>query len=384
MFRQIVGFTQLASEVVCWSHENKDVFPLDNIPVRVLSFDPSPQNASRRWLGRLRNLRRGNYHGAAGAEFNALVGATRKSKPSVILCHFGHIALRVLPVALKCRLPLVAHFHGWDVSSSLRNRWYRWSLLRCLRKFSAIIVVGSHQRRWVLEQGVPEHRVHLIPCGVPTDFFSPASNTVSRKRLRIIAVSRLVAWKGLQESIRAFAAACDCGVDAELHIVGDGPQRAELNSVVADLKLERRVSFHGVRGPSEVRQLLSESDIFLQHSVTDPSGWCEGFGVSLAEAASMGLPVVATRSGGIPDQVVDSETGILVTERDVPAMARAICRLVNDPDLRVRMGRAGRKRMIEHFNTAQQIEKLEHVLLDAAASFDGRSSVDESSPGSFL
>jgi glycosyltransferase involved in cell wall biosynthesis len=263
-------------------------------------------------------------------------------------------------------VPLVAHFHGLDVSSALRNRWYRSSLLRHLHRFAAIVVVGSHQRRWMIQQGVTEKRIHLIPCGVPTAFFTPATEREASNRLRILAVSRLVPWKGIEESIRAFALARQSGIDAELEVVGDGTQRTELEALADHLGLQAHIRFSGPLGPADVRRCMSRSDVFVQHSLTHASGWCEGFGVSLAEAASMGLPVVATRSGGIPDQVIDGQTGFLVEERDVSAMADALVRLATDPELRKRLGAAGRQRMIECFDTTHQIAHLEQVMLDAA------------------
>src|SRR5690606_39210585 len=116
---------------------------------------------------------------------------------------FGQIALRILPLATMGGIPLVAHFHGLDLSSLLRNRWYRWSLLRCLSSFDAIVVVGSHQRKWLVEHGADPEKVYLIPCGVPTSDFQPLPRPAG-EQCRFIAVSRLVEGKGLEFSLRAF------------------------------------------------------------------------------------------------------------------------------------------------------------------------------------
>jgi len=184
--------------------------------------------------------------------------------------------------------------------------------------------------------------------------------------MRFVAVSRLVRWKGVEETIRAFAQVRKKLGEVSLEIVGDGPQENHLRSLVAELQLDRDVHFHGARSPEQVREILTRSDVFVQHSLTDENGWVEGFGVSLAEAASVSLPIVATESGGIPDQVLDGETGILIKERDVSAMAEAMCRLATDPELRRRLGSAGQERMVRDFDSAGQIAKLEDVLLAAA------------------
>jgi glycosyltransferase involved in cell wall biosynthesis len=103
--------------------------------------------------------------------------------------------------------------------------------------------------------------------------------------------------------------------------------------------------------------------VFLQHSMNGSNGWVEGFGVSIAEAASSGLPVIVTECGGIPDQVVNQETGLIVPQGDVQAMSDAMLRLARDAALRSRMGRAGRQRAVACFDARRQIERLEDVLL---------------------
>lgn len=371
--RQVLGFSRIRPEVVCWEREPSELHPMPGVPIHQLPYTADPTDSARRWIIRLQNAANGNYYGSVGAEAKSLRSLIRASGAEVILCHFGHTALRVLPAARACGVPVVAHFHGLDVSSALRNRWYRASLLRSLPRFAGIVVVGSHQRKWMTDHGVPAHRIHLIPCGVPTAFFTPAARSPASGRIVVSAVCRLVPWKGVAETIRAIALARRQGADVELRVAGTGSQRAELENLVQQLNLSDRVVFLGAQTAEQVRELFTRSDIFVQHSLTSETGWQEGFGVSLAEAAAMGLPVLATRSGGIPDQVVDGVTGVLVKERDILAMGEAITRLAADADLRHRLGQAGRARMIQHFDTDRQVERLEDVMLDAAHASRNRS-----------
>lgn len=284
-------------------------------------------------------------------------------KPRVMLCHFGSTALRMLPVAQKRDIPLVAHFHGHDLSSSLRNRWYRWSLLHALEHFSAIVVVGSHQKKWMIEHGVPKERVHIIPCGVPTQVFKHKVRQPS-KGMQFICVCRLVEGKGVEYCIRAFANVVKEMINGRLIIIGDGPLESDLKALVHELRLDECVTFAGLVCPDRVRDLLSESDVFIQHSIVSSTGCVEGFGVSVAEAAATGLPIVATRCGGIVDQVIDGKTGFLVEQKDYKSMAERMLQLACDAELRQKMGQEGRKRMIKHFDTKGQIAKLEEVLLN--------------------
>jgi glycosyltransferase involved in cell wall biosynthesis len=104
----------------------------------------------------------------------------------------------------------------------------------------------------------------------------------------------------------------------------------------------------------------------VQHSISHSSGWVEGFGVTIVEAAAAGLPVVVSRSGGIGPQVLHGKTGFLVQEGDVASMAKAMIDLAESPELRTRMGMQGRRHVECHFDTPRQVEKLENVLLSVA------------------
>ena len=362
-WRQIRLFSRVRPEIISWTHENADDFPLGEVPIRLLDTKEDPNEGKGRWWWRVRNLPSGNFYGTQGEELEKIVAMWRESRPDVVLCHFGHVGLRFLPAARQLGIPVVVHFHGHDIGSGLDNRWYRWSLRRSLPGFAAAVCVGSHQRKRLIQLGMPEDRTHLIPCGVPTAEFTPPPRNPNNESLQFICVSRLIEWKGQHIAIDAFADIAEKIPGAKLVIVGDGPDEDSLRQKTRKLGVAERVEFTGSCSPESVKQHLRQSDVFLQHSLTHPSGWGEGFGVSIAEASSTGLPVVVTPCGGIADQVVDGETGIIVPERDRAAMARAMLELATSPDLRRQMGEAGRKRMAEQFDTNLQVEKLEDVLL---------------------
>lgn len=366
LWRQVAGINRLQAHVICWVYEGGDINNAD-VPVHVVGFDPSPYNGASRWLHRLRTLRNLpsiNFYSTVGSERRALVKLYQQTKPAVILCHFGFVALRLVPLARQLNVPLIAHFHGCDISSMLRNRWYRWSLVRGLSYFSAIIVVGSHQRQWMLEHGVSTNRVHLIPMGTPTELFRPGVRKASG-RIRFVAVSRLAGCKGIDYTIRAFERVVRELPDAELHIVGHGPMRDELEALAGKLGLHNNVVFYGRVGEDEVINRLQNCDVFVQHSLEHSDGSREGFGVSITEASACGLPVVVTRCGGIEDQVRDGQTGICVPQRDVGAMAEAMLKLARDQSLRERLGKASRARAVSQYDLSRQIERLENVLVSA-------------------
>ncbi len=365
LWRQLRLFKRVKPSVITWGYQNQEDYPLDDIEIDILDTEPVCERGRSRWLWRLRNAPSGNFFAARGGDLSAIKATIRKQKPDVMLCHFGWDALRVLPSVEAMELPLVAHFHGRDLSSSLRNRWYRSSLVRHVRKFAACIVVGTRQKDVLTEIGVCAENIYVIPCGVPIGEFIPLDGNRD-KGFQGVCVSRLSKEKGVRETLLAFAEARRRLGYGRLVIVGDGRERGGLEALSKELGVSESVAFRGELPSPGVLQELQASNAFLQHSLTGKTGWIEGFGVSCAEAASTALPVVGTRSGGILDQVIHGRTGLLVSEHDTDAMAEAIVTLAKDPTLRRRMGRAGRERMKSHFDTKNQVRKLENALLEVA------------------
>ncbi|MEM1109251.1 MAG: glycosyltransferase [Planctomycetota bacterium] len=367
--RQLVGFDRVTPTVLCWethsaADEWRQGFELIQLTTPFV-FD----RGKSRWLHRARHLLDGNHYAAPAREAKLIRQHLERTKPKAILCHFGYSALRVLPEASRLSIPVIAHFHGLDLSSGLRNRWYRDSLLKYLDRFAQIVTVGSHQKTWILEQGIAPEKVHLIPCGVPVAEFTPPPETLEEKTntesFAFVLTSRLVDWKGVDYSLKAFAEVAERHAAVRLHIIGDGEETENLKALANELNVADRVVFHGSQPPEFVHEQMRRSHAFLQHSLDHHTGWNEGFGVSITEASSTELPVVVTRCGGIPDQVVDGETGFIVPQRDVSAMAAAMGRLVEDRALARRLGVTGRKHVSEHFDTADQVRKLERVVLEA-------------------
>jgi glycosyltransferase involved in cell wall biosynthesis len=366
LLRQIRCLRAFETAALCWSRQGDGPVGDNLAAMHVAPFDIERAGRLRRWSRYFRGLRDGNFYACDPGERRWMLDLSRADRPDVMLCHFGYVSLRMLPVAQRLGVPLVAHFHGLDVSSLLRERWYRWSLRRHLDAFAAIIVVGSRQREWMLAHGADPARVHLIPCGVPTEEFTHIGDRPDAP-IRFLTVCRLVAWKGVDVAIRAFAPVAAELPEAVLTVVGEGPETNKLRALAAELGVAERVEFRGAQPPAAVRDAMAQSHVFVQHSL-EMNGWYEGFGVSLAEAAAMGLPIVASRTGGIMDQVVEGETGFLVGLGDGAAMGEAMLRLGRDAQQRARMGDAGRRRMLTEFDTPAQVAKLEGVLLDAVRS----------------
>lgn len=191
--------------------------------------------------------------------------------------------------------------------------------------------------------GAPLRRpIAITPFGVDVERFAPLATAAARPRdAWVIGTVKALAPKyGVDTLLRAFARlpSCHDGLPLRLSIVGDGPQRAELQELAAALDVHERVEFVGAVAHDEVPRQLQRFDVYAAASRLDS----ESFGVAVVEASACGLPVVVTRVGGLPEVVREGETGLIVEREDAEALAAALLRLLCDAALRRRLGDAGR------------------------------------------
>jgi glycosyltransferase involved in cell wall biosynthesis len=173
--------------------------------------------------------------------------------------------------------------------------------------------------------------------------------------------------KAPQHTIAAFAEVVRLRPDARLRMIGDGPLLAECRALATALGVAEAVEFLGVQPPEAVQREMRGARGFVQHSVEASNGDREGTPVGVLEAGASALPVIATRHGGIPEVVVDGETGLLVDEHDVSGMARHMLTLAASPDLAGRMGQLARARVERCFSLAGSLERLWSIIEAAPA-----------------
>jgi colanic acid/amylovoran biosynthesis glycosyltransferase len=276
----------------------------------------------------------------------------------VMLAEYGPMGALAGDVCARLGIPLHVVFHGLDASKLLRHATIRRRYRRLFTQAASIVCVSRYLADRLVAVGCPERLIEIVPCGVDTGRFTPGTPEPGR----LLALGRLVDKKAPHLSIRAFAAVAARFPEARLDVVGDGPLRARCEAEVAAHGLAGRVTLHGSRPHAEARALMRRAAVFVQHSVTAADGDTEGFPVAISEAMATGLPVVSTRHSGIPDGVLDGETGLLVAEGDVEAMAAAIARLLEDPALAARMGAAGRARAVATLDQARIRARLQAIL----------------------
>jgi glycosyltransferase involved in cell wall biosynthesis len=271
-----------------------------------------------------------------------LVRLLRRERPDIVHASSSKAGVLARLAARFVRVPIrVFTVHGWAflAYSGLSSRLYHWAdrLVRPLT--TTTICVSEGEQAAGLEANTCDgERTVVIPNAV--DVSAAPQSQHDRATPVIVAVGRLKAPKDFITLVRAFSVLRPRSFEAL--IVGEGPDRRELEQEIHRLGLAARVRLAGER--SDVPELLARADVFVLSSES------EGFPVSVLEAMAAGLPVVASRVGGVPEAVLDGRTGLLVRPGDPAELAAALERLVAEPALRRRLGAAGRARAEECFD----------------------------------
>lgn len=283
----------------------------------------------------------------------------KRIRPEVMLVEFGTFGSNVLPIARKLGIPMVVGFYGYDVSSKrvLDNYLDRYPSL--FEYGAAFFTQSNTIRDRLIGWGCDPNKVVVNPCP-PHPRFEKMEIKPSGKKL--LFVGRFVDKKAPHLLVLAFKQVLEKHPDATLCMAGDGPLLGACQDLAAYYGLDSAVEFPGRIDPSRQIELFHETAIMVQHSVTAQTGDREGIPVALMEASMVGLPVVATAHSGIPEVIQNGETGILVQEHDVTAMANAIVELLDNPEKMQHMGAAGRQYMLANHTMKQHIAKLDQML----------------------
>jgi colanic acid/amylovoran biosynthesis glycosyltransferase len=310
--------------------------------------------------GKLRELRF-RYAGPSTEQLARL----RARAPRLVYAHFAPDAYAAMQLADRLGVPLVTALHGFDVTMTdkaigatrLGREYLRGR--SALQKMGALFVACSDfVRGRALELGYPAERTLVHSIGADIETFQPPP---ARQRQKIVLfVGRLVEKKDCGSLINAMAEVERRSPAAELVVIGDGPLRTRYEAQAAALGI--RCRFLGTQPNSAVKDWMALAAVFCVPSVVAASGDAEGFGIVFIEAQAMGLPVVSTRSGGIPEAVRHGETGLLVKEGDPHGLAQAILRLLEGGELWQRFSLAGRRNVETHFNLVGQTARLEKIF----------------------
>ena len=287
--------------------------------------------------------------------------------PDVVHAQFGPMGVLVAPVTEALDIPLVVTFHGYDISVLPQNEKTRRRYRILFQKADVLTGVSNHNCSKLEDLGAPQEKVHVLHNGTKIERFDYSNPTAryNGELIELLHVGRLVEKKSPLDLLEAFRLSTERmggrKPEMRLTIVGDGPLSDEVDKYLDQFEKTDRVNRLGGVPHERVQRLMKRSHIYTQHCKTASDGDEEGQGVTFVEAQASGLPVVTTNHNGIPDVVVDGETGYLVPEGDTEAMADRIVHLAKHPELWEKMGRAGRRHVEEHFDLEKQVAELRSI-----------------------
>lgn len=270
----------------------------------------------------------------------------------------------------KLGIPYLCYVHGEELSIADASRELRWLTRRVFSNANCVIA-NSENTAGLLSNdwNVDDSRLRILHPGVDINDFQPAiSDPLIRERLAwsnrrvVLTVGRLQKRKGQDQLIRTLPGLIESFPDLLYSVIGDGPERASLENLVHELKLHQHVEFRGEVDDLEMLQCYQQCDLFaLPNRTID--GDFEGFGMVLLEAQACARSVIAGRSGGTHEAMMDGKTGLLTDCDRLESLEYAVRRLLADDQLRTSMGQVGRRWVEENFGWDSLVKKASETFL---------------------
>jgi len=359
IYRQVKALQGVDTFVVTKEVQNAERFPFENIEV-------IPKRRTNLlvhgWLKFVERRPPIVYRG----EYQTLDSLLRRHGADLMHIYFGHTGVHLLPFIEQWHKPCVVSFHGADVAHKPEIKDYPGKLRRLFNAVPLVFARSQSLAARLMQLGCPPEKLRINRTGIPLSEFPFAHREPPKDgKWKVVQACRLIPKKGVATSLRAFAIFKKDYPGAEFFIAGKGPLQSELEMLAGGLGIARDVHFLGFLSQSKLRGLYGSSHLFLHPSEISPNQDQEGVPNSVLEAMATGLPVVATRHGGIPEAVDHGRTGFLVSEEDHMALANAMQLIGSSPILLKQMGALAHVTVRERFEQETQIEHLESFYEEA-------------------
>jgi glycosyltransferase involved in cell wall biosynthesis len=329
---------------------NAEEFPIE--PLVELLPDSVPR--ARRVAARVRA-----YAGGVRTTYDArVISAVREHDCGLLHAHFGPMGCAMLEARAKLGIPLVTTYYGYDLAFAKERPEWQPRYERLFREGTLFVCEGPAMAAHLASLGCPPERIRVVKIGIELDRF-PFRPAPPAGPLVFIATGRFVPKKGFDIAIRAFAAAVPAIGDAELWLVGDGPERPALERIVRELDIQKRVRFLGMLTFDDYTRAMQQAHVGVQPSRTAPNGDTEGGAPTvIIEMQAAGMPVLATRHADIP--AVVARPGDLVAEGDADGLAAAM----------MQIARLGPDQWLERVREARALVEAEHAAPRTAAALE--------------
>lgn len=223
------------------------------------------------------------------------------------------------------------------------------------------VVARPLQRSYQMVSGLPREKLPIITMGVDTEKFCPKDYFRGNSQIfTLTTVARLHPVKGHALVLEAISRLKKENISVRYQIVGEGPYRKDLEKKIKELGLEDCVNLLGTQGEGAIIDTLRSSDGFILPSF----GVGEASPVSVMEAMSIGVPVIATIIGGVPDMIENGHDGFLIPQKDIASIVEKLKLLISDPELRRRLGKQARERALREFDFRNKAKALERSVIE--------------------
>jgi colanic acid/amylovoran biosynthesis glycosyltransferase len=352
-YRQV---RRTGATVVTHEHLDPETYPYARVEVV-----PLKRNLADRAVGALRRLRFGH---SLFLPFSCALQVGERlleRGATTIHAHRGPAGLAISLAARRLDCKLLVTLRSADaIQLPDADRSYRKALIGLFDVADRILASSRAVRERLVELGCPEDRLELLPFGVAMRPLRPRRAT-NRELIRAVCVAPLHPRQGVAELIDAVALARRMGAPLELDVVGDGPERANIERRVQKKAVGAVVHLRGRLTVDEVMTVLEKADLFLHGGLPHRGDDGEGPPEPLLRAMTAGLCVVATRHGGAPDAVQDGVEGLLVEDAEATHLAQVLVEVSRDAGLRVALGAAARTRVDRDFNAARSVARLKEL-----------------------
>jgi glycosyltransferase involved in cell wall biosynthesis len=252
---------------------------------------------------------------------------------------------------------------GYSVTSHANDLFERgWLLEEKVERSVFFGTISGFNKQFLAEKKVNLGKVKILRCGVDIEQFSTREIGTISCPIKLGMVGRLVEKKGVGTLIKAMALIKAKNIDANILIAGSGPLEAELKELADKLSLSNDIQFLGPLPHKEVASFISDLDIFILPCQKDENGDMDGIPVVLMEAMLSGVPVISTSISGIPELIVDGETGILIKPSDKQALANAILTMASDDILRKELVEKAVLKVKNEFSLVSNVDKLSSLF----------------------
>ncbi len=345
IYRTVINHKAYTPILICRKIENLSLFPLKQL------YCLGDLSKGRQYLEILYSKVSGYIN-----FFNLIC---KRNNVKILHVHFGYHSVKMIGLKNKLKIPMLCSFYGDDAFAYPKLKGYTAKYTRLFKEADKILVLGAYMKAELINLGCPENKItiHHLGIDVTKINFLPRKITKS-STIRFLIASSFVQKKGIDLAINALSHFKNTH-SFSLDLIGDGPLKAELLTVIEKSGIKDRINLHGYKPYDFFINLAYQCDVFIQASRTTEQNNKEGTPMAIVDAMAAGMAVVSTRHSDIPEIVIDNDNGYLATENDLQSLKNCIQKIFDNPDKIETFSVRGRQWIEQEFDARKQTLKLE-------------------------